>query len=111
MSLRSELNRLRKALASVPATGDATTGKPFARFWQWCAGLLKPHDLTADERADWADHQARCREQVMADSSIALVNEQLARLGRPSLTEPPDDPIAMAIELRRLPSPPTSDPE
>lgn len=108
-SLRSELARLRKAMASLPAKGDAAIGKPFARFWHWCAGLLKKDDLTPDERQDWAAHQARCREQVMADPSIALVNEQLARLGRPPLTEPPDDPIALAIELRRQPTP-TPDP-
>ncbi len=111
MKFRGRLNKVEKTLAATDATEDATTGTPFRRFWQWCAGLLKPHDLTDDERADWANHQARCRGRVMADPSIALVNEQLARLGRPPLTEPPDDPIVLAIELRRQLSPPTFVPE
>lgn len=105
--LRSELARLKKTLASLPAKGDAARGgKPFRRFWQWCAGLLKPADLTPDERADWAIHQARLRERAMAHPIMDVLRGQCARLSLPPPTDPYDpDPIEEVIRLAALPTP------
>ena len=108
MKFHGRLNKVEKTLASMPATGDATTGKPFRRFWLWCAGLLKREDLTDEERAGWADHRARCRERVMADPTTLLLYEQCDRLGLPRPAQLPDDVIAEVIRLRAIPTPSTS---
>jgi hypothetical protein len=110
MKFRGRLNKVEKTLVSLPATGDATTGKPFRRFWAWCAGLLKRSDLTPDERQGWADHQARLREQAMQSPQMLMLQDLRRERGLPPLTEPPDDVITAIVETKRTPVPTTPDP-
>lgn len=106
MKFRGRLHKVQKTLASVAAAGDAAGNKPFARFWLWVGGQLKPSDLTPGERADWAAHQARLCEQAMAHPIMDILRGQCARLSLPPPTDPYDpDPIEEVIRLAALPTP------
>jgi hypothetical protein len=83
MEFRGRLNKVERTLASSPATGDATTGTPFRRFWLWCARLLKRDDLTDDERADWAAHQDKLRKLRMADLQMLMLQDLRRERGLP----------------------------
>ncbi len=109
MKFRGRLHKVQKTLAAAGTAGGDTTGKPFARFWLWCGGLMKPADLTEDERADWADYRARLRERAMADPQMMMLQQVRRERNLPPLTEPPDDVIEALISLKRTPVPATPD--
>ncbi len=58
MSLKAELNKLRRELAHVPAEGAGEKWVLPPNVWACIAGTLPWDALTTDERAVWDQYQA-----------------------------------------------------
>lgn len=85
MSLKSELNRLHRALDALPA--DKTAGKLVLppKVWAAICGTVKPESLTPDELAAWAaflerGKQMRCIEDELAELRRTTPNPTEDRL-------------------------------
>lgn len=96
MSLKSELNRLRKMLADVPA--DATDGRV-----TWAQLFFGP----VDERvAHWRRHRERCRQIALATPAGRALVAEHQRLGLPPPDDCPADAVEQVIRLIGVPTPP-----
>lgn len=98
MSLKAELNRLRRELATLPA--DGTDGRP---AWG---------DVFDGEPDSIAHHLERCRVIALDSHTGRLWREEHLRLGLPPPTDVPDDVCEQLILMGGQPTPePNHQPE
>lgn len=99
MSLRDDLNKLKRELAAVPPEGEV-------------GGKVTWVELAYGTPERRAQHAARCREVAMRSPLMDLLREQCVRLGLPPPTDPYEpDPLDEVIRLAAIPTPSTEVPD